>query len=146
MPRTSLPLLVTGLLLVVTGYATVLLDVGAAVGPWGLAVGSAMVLTALLRMAARRAGRIPRLLHMATIVVFVATAAGFGSALMAPDAVPHGPLILGLPRTTALLLLLVGLVPLVVLPLMYARAFDRDILSADDLERVRTAAGRSADA
>jgi hypothetical protein len=146
MPRFSLTLLVAGLVLVATGYVAVLLDVVAAFGPWGLASGSAVVLTALLRLSARRSGRIPRALHVATVVVLAATAAGFGVALLAPPATADGPLLLGLPRITAILLLLVGLVPLVVLPAVYARAFDRDILSAADLERVRAAAAATTDA
>lgn len=145
MPRSSLLLLVAGLLLVAAGYVVVLLDTAVAFGPWGLALGSAAVLTALLRISARRAGRIPRALHVATLVVFGATVAGFGVALVSPPATADGPLLLGLPRITAILLLLVGLVPLVVLPVVYASAFERDILSADDLERVRAAAERARD-
>lgn len=146
MSRSSLILLVAGLLLVATGYAAVLFDVATAAGPWALAIGSAAVLTALLRLAARRAQRIPRMLHVATLVVFVATTAGFCLALAAPEAATDGPLLLGLPRITAILLLLVGLVPLIVLPIAYASAFDRDVLSAVDIERIRAAAGRSHDA
>ena len=151
MPRSSLLLLVAGLLLVAAGYVVVLLDTAVAFGPWGLALGSAAVLTALLRISARRAGsapragRIPRAMHVATLVVFGATVAGFGVALVSPPATADGPLLLGLPRITAILLLLVGLVPLVVLPVVYASAFERDILSADDLERVRAAAERARD-
>jgi hypothetical protein len=45
-------------------------------------------------------------------------------------------LLFGLPRVTAIMLLVTGFVPLVMLPLAYARAFGRDVLREDDIARI----------
>jgi hypothetical protein len=55
-------------------------------------------------------------------------AAGFVVVLLLPAPVAGGPLLLGLPRLTAILLLSVGALPLVVLPIAYARAFDAEVM------------------
>lgn len=55
-------------------------------------------------------------------------------------------LVLGLPRRAAFLLLGVGLAPGLILPLAYARVFDDQTLSDDDLERLKQAAERVAQA
>lgn len=140
-------LLVGGLLAVAVGYSLVLIGAaGSPLGPWALAVGTAVVLSALLALAARRAGAIPRSLRATSALVFVATAGGLLYALAASAPVSDGPLLLGLPRVTAVLLLVVGLVPLIVLPVAYACAFKRDVLSEDDIARVTAAANRAANA
>jgi hypothetical protein len=129
-------LLLVGLLLVSAAY--VLAFVGSTViAPWGLALGAACILAAMLWLGARRAGRLPRLLGVALALAALATAGGFAWALLAPPPAADGPLLLGLPRATALMLLVSGAVPLVVLPLTYALAFDRDVLDDDALRRVR---------
>lgn len=122
-------------------YGVVILDIGPVwLAPWGLAIGSAGVLTAMLLLGARRKGRVPRSLVPALIVTFVATAGGLGYALAAAAPAPDGPLLLGLPRTTAVMLILVGAVPLVWLPVAYARAFEKDVLNTDDINSVLEAA------
>lgn len=142
MPRatnTAIPLLLAGLLIVATGYATALLTSGRVqlFGAWCLALGASLVLTGMLALAAKRASGIPRTLRVTLALVFVATFGGLAYALAAPAPTSGGPLLLGLPRVTALMLLVTGLVPLIVLPLAYARAFERDVLSAGDIERLR---------
>jgi hypothetical protein len=129
-------LLLVGLLLVAAAYALAFAG-NAALAPWGLAVGAACVLAAMLWLGARRAGRLPRLLGIALAIAALATAGGFAWALLAPPPTADGPLLLGLPRTTALMLLIAGAVPLVVLPVAYAFAFDREVLDDDTLRRVR---------
>jgi len=59
--------------------------------------------------------------------------------------------VLGFPLRAAIVIYGVGLVPLVMLPVVYAMTFDEMTLSEDDLARVREVrarldAGRSADA
>jgi hypothetical protein len=128
-------MLLVGLLLIVSAYALALAE--HALAPWGLALGAACVLAAMLWLGARRAGRLPRTLGVALTIAGVATASGFAWALLAPAPAAGGPLLLGLPRVTAVMLLLAGAVPLIVLPLAYALAFDREVLDDDTLRRAR---------
>lgn len=55
---------------------------------------------------------------------------------------PDAPLFLGLPRRAAFLLLGVGLAPAFVVPLAYALVFDRETLTDEDMDRLRTVADR----
>ncbi len=129
--RRAIPFLLAGALLVACSYAATLLGVAATAAPWGLAVGSAVVLGAILALAAQRNGRAMRLLSITAVIAGIALAAGLGLALAAPPPAADGPLLLGLPRTTALLLVVAGLIPLLVLPLAYAAAFDREVMGDD---------------
>lgn len=126
MSRAPLLLLVLGLVSVATAYAIAFAAGGAlsSAAPWALALGATLVLTALLWLGGRRRGKLPRALAVATALSALATFGGFAFALLAPPPVASGPLLLGLPRVTAILLLCVGAVPLVVLPLLYAAAFE----------------------
>jgi hypothetical protein len=143
--RAPIPLLVAGLLAVAFAYASVLLGMAArTIAPWALAFGTAAVLTAMLLLGARRARTVPRVLRWSAALAFVALAGGFAYALAVPAPSAAGPLLLGLPRATAILLLLAGLIPLVWLPTAYALAFDTEVLGAADLARVRQAASERA--
>jgi hypothetical protein len=145
MHRTPITLLVAGLLAVALAYASLLLGVAArSLAPWALGFGTAAVLTAMLLLGARRGRTVPRILRWSATLAFVALAGGFAYALAAPAPSATGPLLLGLPRVTAILILLAGLVPLVWLPVAYALAFDAEVLSAGDLSRVREAAAKRA--
>jgi len=78
---------------------------------------------------------------------FVLAAAWVSGGLMLLMALPgldtpDAPLVLGLPRRAAFLLLGVGLAPALVVPLAYALVFDRETLSQDDLDRLHEAARR----
>lgn len=137
MPRSPITLLCVGLVAVALGYASVLSGTAPGVASWCLAIGPAAILTAMLRLGGRRAGELPRTLRATSALAFVALLGGFGYALAAPPAAAEDPLLLGLPRVTAALLLLAGLVPLIILPVAYARAFDRDVLGEEDVARVR---------
>ncbi len=99
---------------------------GSVLAPWALALGATLVLAAMLWLGGRRRGQLPRPLAVACVLAAFATFGGFAYALVAPVPVAGGALLLGLPRTTAVLLLLVGAVPMLCLPLLYAAAFDRD--------------------
>ncbi len=140
MRRHSIAVLFAGLLLVATGYAAALLfdSTGARTfGAWALALGASLVLSAMLALAAVRGGAVPWVLGMTTVLVFVATFGGLAFALAMPAPTMSGPLLLGLPRVTAVMLLVAGLVPLVALPLAYARAFQQHVLSEADIARIK---------
>jgi hypothetical protein len=114
--------------------------------PWGVAVGSAGALCAMMALGASRRGRLHPFTAAAILVTFVIVAGGFGFALARPAAEgAGGPLWLGLPVRTAVIVYGVGLLPLLVLPLTYALTFDEQILTDDDIERVRQAARAGAD-
>jgi hypothetical protein len=131
MPRAAIPTLAVSLLLVAFAYAAALIGVFAAVTPWALALGTSGVLGALLLLAARRARGPMRRLAVVAWIITVVLAAGLCVTLAASPPAAGGPLLLGLPRSTAILLIAVGLVPLVALPLAWAGAFDREVMGDD---------------
>lgn len=142
MPRTPLApiaVVLAGLLTVAAGYLAVLLAAAHTFGAWALALGASAVLSGMLALAAARPGGTPRALRATVRLTFVATFGGLAYALGVPAPAPDGPLLLGLPRVTAVMLLVTGLIPLVVLPVAYALSFDRDVLTAEDIERAKTA-------
>lgn len=94
------------------------------VAPWLLAFGATLVLTGIGLLGA--GARSPRL-SAAVLVACGCTFAGFAYALAASAPVAGGPLFLGLPRVTMVMLLVSGAVPLVLLPLAYAWAFPREV-------------------
>jgi hypothetical protein len=121
--RGPISLLITGLALVALAYVLAFAGASAS-APWALALGATLVLTAMLWLGGRRRGRLPRALAAACVIAALATFGGFSYALLAPAPTSEGALLLGIPRTAAILLSLVGAVPMFALPLLYAAAFD----------------------
>ena len=140
MQRIGLLLLVVGLVGVALAYVLVLTGLPAAGAPWLLAAGASAVLAGVACLGAARPGRSARRLGFAIALAFIAVGAGLLLALALPAPTTDGALLLGLPRVTTILLLLTGLVPLLVLPIAYAIAFDDEVIAAADLERLRTVA------
>ena len=128
--RAPILLLLAGLILVAAAYALAITGASAlapsALAPWTLALGATLVLTAMLWLGGRRRGRLPRALAAACVLAALATFGGFAYALLAPAPTADGALLFGLPRTTAILLTLVGVVPMLAMPLLYAAAFRED--------------------
>lgn len=116
--------LVVGALAVAAAYALTFLDAAAPSAPWLLATGAVLVLTGLGLLGA--GSRAPRL-AAAVLVASACTLLGFTVALTLAPHAAGGPLLLGLPRATTLLLLLTGGLPLVMLPLAYAWAFPKEV-------------------
>ncbi len=139
----------SGLLLsalaVAAGYATAFVSQPPPlVGAWLMALGTAGSLTSAMALGAARDGRLGPL-GPVFLFVFLTLAGGFGAALVvgAPEgAAGELPLFLGLPAGAALSLYLVGVLPLLVVPLAYAATFDRMTLDQEDWERIREAARR----
>lgn len=127
--RLPLPirLLAIGLVLVAAAYALVLAGAPGA-APWLMASGSSLVLTALglLGVGPRRP-----YLSAAVVIACACTFAGLAIGLAMTPPTADGPLLLGLPRVTALLLLFTGAVPLVLLPIAYGLLFRREVLRDD---------------
>ena len=122
--RFSISLLSVGALLVALSYALTF-AAEASIAPWFLAIGATLVLTGLgLLGAGERAPRLAAVVLVACALTFI----GFATALVIKPHAVNGPLLLGLPRATTLMLLLTGLVPLVLLPVAYALLFKREVL------------------
>ena len=73
---------------------------------------------------------------LAIAVVFVVVGGGLGGALLLPPETEETPLVLGLPRRAALLLYGAGLLPGLVLSVIYAMSFDRLALSPERLREL----------
>ena len=135
-----------GILTLSLAYLTAFL--GGSLRPWAprlLALGIVILVAALLLVGARREGRrLPGVLLVGVAVVIALLGIGFGAALFGAGEGPAAPLLLGLPRRAALVVYGIGLVPVVVLPVVFAKTFAATVLSADDLNRFREqlAAGR----
>ena len=137
MRHAGITLLLVGLLAVGAAYGSVLLGVAATAAPWWLASGTTAVLAGIAVLGAARRGRPTPVLTAAVVLSFVSVLVGLLLPLVLPAPHATSPLMLGLPRPTAILLLLVGLLPLLLLPLAYGYAFDREVLSDDDLRTLR---------
>lgn len=128
--RLSAPivLLILGLLLVAGAYVLVLAGIEGA-APWLMAAGSTLVLTGIGLL-----GVGPRRPYLGAAVLFacVSTFVGLAIGLVMTPPAADGPLLLGLPRVTALLLLFTGAVPLVLLPIAYGVLFRREVLRDDE--------------
>ena len=122
-------------------YASAFLPGGApAWAAWAFALAMPVAVLALLVLGVSRPGHGIGRLAYPFAFVFVVLVAGFSAALLLPAPAADSPLWLGLPPGAAVILYGVGILPLFVLPMAYALTFDRQTLSAADLERVRAAA------
>lgn len=137
MQRTGLILLVAGLTFVASAYAMVLAGVGTSGAPVLIALGASAVLAGIACLGAARRGRATPRLAAAIVVAFCAVAGGLIVGLSLPAPTPEGALLLGLPRATGLMLLLTGAIPLLLLPVAFAIAFDDEVISDTDLEQLR---------
>lgn len=125
-------------LCIAAAYASAFLPGGApGWAPWLLAFGMCVCMVAMMVMGAAREGRVGRLAIPFGLVLLVLTA-GFGAALAHPGTDPTNPeLWLGLPPRAAIILYVIGFVPLFVVPVAYALTFDEQTLRPGDLERIR---------
>ena len=141
MKRTLLRLLVGSCGLVAISYLVPLFGLPGRWAPWTLAIGANGVTMSLMALGAVRRDTLPRSLVWVFGGLFVLCAGCFLVALALPaDEGANGPLLLGLPLRTAIVLYGVGVVPIFILPFAYALTFDGSTLSDADLERVRTVA------
>jgi hypothetical protein len=140
MKRTLIRLLAASCGLVALSYAAVFAGAGGGWAPWTLAIGANGVIISLMAIGAVRRDTLPRSLAWTFVGLFVLCAGCFVAALALPAAEgANGPLLLGLPLRTAIVLYGIGVVPIFVLPLAYALTFESSTLSQGDLDRVRAA-------
>lgn len=118
-------------------YASAFVPGGVRWGVWCMVLGLATMIVSLMVLGAmNRSGGVRRL-ALPLAFTFVVIVGGFAAALLLPNEGAAARLLLGLPVRAAVVLYGVGLLPLVVLPLAYARTFDDLTLREEDLERVR---------
>lgn len=122
-------------------YGTALVTGAApAFAAFAIAFGIGASMTGMFVLGAANRGRLAPLLVVTFALVFVIVTGAFWIALAMPaDEGVGGPLLLGLPRRTAIVLYGVGLLPMFLLPLVYAARFDTDILSVDHQRQVDAA-------
>lgn len=92
--------------------------------PWLFAFAVATMIMALQLLGASAGGRPPGRLVWVFGVCFVILAGGLCAALVHGDVAAGDPLWLGLPAGAAIILYIVGLLPMLVLPIAYALTFD----------------------
>lgn len=120
-PR-AVPALAFATVLLVLSYLSAFVPGMERAGAWGLVVALA-VLCAALVLLADRGGRRRPLLVASAVGVGACLLAGFGYVLIAPEGDARAPaLLFGLPQRTAVMLLVVGVIPLVGLPVVWALA------------------------
>ena len=144
--RPGLAPVITGTLGIAAAYGSALLPGGApAWAPWAMLIGISLTCIGTMALGAARPGRRLGPMVWALGFVFVVLVGCFGAALILPAGEgPGARLLLGLPLRAALVVYGIGLLPAVVLPVVYARTFRALTLDESDLERIR-AAGRSAE-
>ena len=141
MKRLLIRLLVASCCLVAAAYAALFVSVTTpAWAPLSLAIGANGVIMTLMAIGAMRHDTLPKSLGWTFVGLFVLCAGAFTIALfLKSNEGVGGPLLLGLPLRTAILVYGVGVLPIAVLPFAYALTFESSTLSADDLVRVREA-------
>ena len=142
--RAAAGLLVLGLLACAAAYGSAFLAGGAP--GWAapaLASGAVVVMTAVALLGVARSGAGG--LVVALVLGGLALAFAMVALWTIPPADPADPaLFLGLPPRASHLLYGIGLLPALVVPLVYALTFERATLSAEDLRRLRAAAQAAA--
>ena len=108
--------------------------------PWLFVAGIDVLMVALMTLGVARAGRGVGRLAIPFTLTGIILAGGFGTLLLLPPADPADPTLwLGLPPRAAVVLYVIGFLPVLVLPLAYALTFDELTLSEADLARARAA-------
>lgn len=124
-------------LIIGAGYASAFLPGGAPrIASFVFAVATAALMTAISVLGAARAGRGIGALRWVFAMTFLIMAGGFCVALVQPPPSPN-ELWLGLPRGAAIILYVVGLLPMIILPVAYALTFDRTTLDEQELTELR---------
>jgi len=145
--RLALPFLVISTIAVVTAYASAFLPGGAGrISGLLMAFGIATMAVSLMILGAVRDGEKLGILGFAFGFVFVVLIAGFSAALFMPDAdTAMMQLWLGLPPRAAIIVYGVGVLPVLVLPIVYARTFESRTLTPADLDAIRRIAAENAE-
>jgi hypothetical protein len=139
--RQGLIPVLAGTLAVAAAYGSAFLPGGVpGWAPWSMVVGIALLFTGTMALGAARPGRRLGPMVWALAFAFVVLVGCFGAALALPGGEgPGSRLLLGLPLRAALVVYGIGWLPVLVLPVVYARTFRNLTLDESDLERIRAA-------
>lgn len=136
--RLALAVIFLSMLAIAGGYASAFLPGGAPpLAAWIFAIATAAMMVAVLVLGAARTGVRFGGLVWVFVFCFMALAGGFALALLAPEVTADAALYMGLPQGAAVILFVVGLMPMLVLPIAYALTFDKTTLSTEELEALR---------
>jgi hypothetical protein len=114
---------------------------GGNTAPLLMIFGIATMAVSLMTLGAVRTGEKMGILGVALAFVFVVLMGGFVIALLLPDADGAATrLFFGLPPRAAIVIYGIGLLPVLVLPFVYALTFEQRTLTEEDMARVREAA------
>lgn len=138
--RRALHAVVAATVTIALAYLSAFVPGAGTAGAWLMAMGLATMVVALMVLGAVRPGGGLHGLRWPLVVTFLAIAGCFSAALLLPGETATTRVILGLPLRAAIVVYGVGLIPLLVLPMAYARTFDAMTLSEDDIARVRALA------
>lgn len=133
---------------IVAAYALAFIQ-GAATnaGAMLMVFGIATMAVSLMALGAVRTGEKIGVLAFAFAFVFAVLIIGFTLALLLPAGDNAATrLFFGLPPRAAIVVYGIGVLPVLVLPLIYAATFEERTLSEDDLERIKAAAAAHAEA
>lgn len=135
--RFALIVILLSMVVIGAGYASAFRDNGPPrFMTYAFAIAMAAVMTSILVLGAARKGKPLGNLTWVFVFTFVVIAAGFSIALGQTD-VATGKLYLGLPAGSAIILYVVGLLPMAVLPIAYALTFEKTTLSDEELAELR---------
>jgi hypothetical protein len=136
----SLAALFLGVLAIAIGYAAAFSRNGTPTwAAWLLALGIPVAVGAIMILGAARGERGIGALKIPFIFVIAILAIGFCAALAMPASESAASrLWLGLPARAAVIIYVIGLLPIVVLPVAYAVTFKTQTLTAEDVARVRS--------
>ena len=135
--RLALLTIVLAVLVIGAGYASAFLPGGAPrIASFAFAIATAALMTAISVLGVARSSTRLGALRWVFAITFLVMAGGFCAALLAPTPSPN-ELWLGLPRGAAIILYVVGLVPMLILPVAYALTFDKHTLSDSELAELR---------
>ena len=131
--------LVIAILAIAIGYASAFKSGGAPEwAPWLLALGIPVALGSIMVLGAARGSSGIGALKIPILLVFVMLGSGFCLALaLPPSEAGNSPLFLGLPLRAAIIVYGTGLLPTLILPIVYALTFETQTLSEADIARVR---------
>jgi lysylphosphatidylglycerol synthetase-like protein (DUF2156 family) len=135
--RTALLIIFVSMVVIGAGYASAFREGGAPpFMTYAFAIATAAVMTAIIVLGAARKNRKLGGLAWVFAFTFVVLAIGFSLAL-GQTAVNAEKLYLGLPSGAAIILYVVGLLPMAVLPIAYALTFEKTTFDEQELEELR---------
>ena len=135
--RAALMVIFLSMLVIGIGYASAFLPGGVpVVATYAFAIATAAVMTAILVLGAARSGRTLGALRFVFALTFIVLVVGFSIALGA-TAVDASRLYGGLPKGAAVILYVVGLLPMAMLPIAYALTFEKTTFDEAELEAIR---------